>query len=460
MYVAVYDRNYNHITNIQNVKYDITERVFDLDSSTIEGVPSVYLSNEAFIFVLCEGNGKQVYSGFIKSIKYNGKLAIIKGEDFKKILDTELVLDYATVLGQSPKLLGDVFRDVFFALENDIQNHLPIEFEYPNPDNFIDWIANYDCEFLIVNAKNFIKPYLAYYNYYIDTAFNTTSKKIEVRVLQSSSDVSIKLNDFVHESTRSESTINKAIAHMKYDNVEKDNKMWIYSTVEYWNSALNKSDILQMFPEPLEDANLYEHGYALKILYQENGVPEGAIEIYFQVSNAATPRPADLPSRVYYLGNDNQIYESSIPSDKLILPIQSKIFEDAFFQKAQFNAINELVNSRYNENIVITNLNCPIDLKALKLYTKLSVYDKNGNRLVLPIAEIHHNNELYSIKLGFKKMLFTEIIKDKSSADAIKSTNTGGGTTIIEDNGTIYSEVQPTGTPDGSFWIRPIEIIN
>ena len=38
MYIALYDENRNHITNVDNATYDLTTRVYDNDSFSGEGV--------------------------------------------------------------------------------------------------------------------------------------------------------------------------------------------------------------------------------------------------------------------------------------------------------------------------------------------------------------------------------------------------------------------------------------
>lgn len=413
MYIEVYDRNLEHVTNISNVKYNLTRRVFDFDTSLYEGKSENSISS-GFIFVLCSPKGEALYSGFMENIKQNASYVSFKGGDFKKVFDTEVILDYATELGLSPKVLGKLFNDVSEAVINDIGSLYPIEITYPNPTDPIDWIANYDSQYIIINALTFLKPYLAYFDYYINAYFDRNAKKVKIEIKINNSTFEIKLDDFVHDITQSGSSINKAKAVMKYDNVEPDFKMWIESSEAYWNMVSNKDSAIQGFPEPVVEANDFDYGFALKITYREAGIPEDVI-YYYQVSNKAEPRPVGLPERTYYLGNDNQIYEGLIPANKAILPVKGKVFEDTYFQKAQYKAITELINNRYNENIIITNTFSPIDLNELKLYMFIKVYDKNGNFKTLPVSEIEMNNESHRVKLGFKKTLFTEVIKNESN---------------------------------------------
>jgi hypothetical protein len=107
------------------------------------------------------------------------------------------------------------------------------------------------------------------------------------------------------------------------------------------------------------------------------------------------------------------VYEEYIAPANQIYPVQTKIFAEEFFYKAQFNAIYELVNNRYNENISIVDnkvLN-PIEIANLGLNAQVTVYDKMNNTATLPISEIQIKNGEKKVKLGFKKTRFTEVIK-------------------------------------------------
>ena len=428
MYIALYDRQLNHITNVKNVTCDITKRTFDLDSASFEGLVDLGENvKHAFIYTLNEDKGKMIYSGYAKRIIQEGRLVSFKNEDFKSIFDTELILDYVSVLDY-PKTLKDIFTHVTNALitqNSEANNIIQIDFVIPNALDDVLWIANYDMQYLIINAKSFLKTYLAYYGYYINSYFDVASKKIKIEYKKNDTIVSIKLDDFIYTSTTTDISINKTTASLKYDNVNVREKMWVASTQEYYEgqATTNRIQVEQNEDYPNIDPNNYDFGFAVLVLWFRAGFP--TIPLYYQNDVKAIVRPPDLPIRHYYLGNDNQIYESVIPIGKLILPIKAKVFEDAFFQTAQFNAVSELVNSRYNENIIITNKQVPIDLSELELYTKINVYDKNENMVQMPISEIQITGSDTKIKLGFKKTLFTEIIK--TDVEPIKSKTTGIG---------------------------------
>lgn len=470
MYIEVYDRNLEHVTNIIKVKFDITRRTFDFDTSTFEGVSENEVE-QGYIFTLNSATGELVYSGFMESIKQSGKLVTFKGGDFKKIFDTEVVLDYATELGLAPKVLGGLFHDVVMALDNDLAGVMPIDFTIPNPDDPVDWIANYDSQHIIINAINFLKPYLAYHQYYISSYFDRVEKRIKVEIKKNNTQIDLKLGDFVHETTKTNPTINKATAIMKFDNIDPNEKMWILSSETIWDRTEEgkRVEVEVSYPDNsphgMYDANELEFGTVARVaVYQSEQIdPDRPFLAYFYwiVTNSAVQRPRDLPRRTYYLGNDNQIYEGTVPADKMILPVKGKIFEDAFFQKSQFNAISELVNSRYNNNITITNTRSPIDLSEVELYTLVKVYDKNEAVVEMPVSEITLNNQGLTVKLGFKKTLFTEIVKGENK-EAIKSTNSGGSgaTTYITEEGIVYSETPPIDAKEGTFWFMPIEEID
>ncbi|MDR4968357.1 MAG: hypothetical protein RG740_01930, partial [Acholeplasmataceae bacterium] len=198
----------------------------------------------------------------------------------------------------------------------------------------------------------------------------------------------------------------------------------------------------------------------LRLEYQE-----GMVSYYKRGEVTFTKRP-DLPERVYLLGKDNQIYEgyNSIAEENRIYPIVSKMFEAQYLSEAQINAVYELVNNRYSENIIITinNMANPMDLSELELNTMVRVYDADSYKDI-PISE---KTTLYSkkearteIKLGFKKTLLTEIIKnDIGLPDVVKSSGGGSGagnTTIVEEYQIWTGNDAPN--PDSyETWFKPV----
>ena len=176
------------------------------------------------------------------------------------------------------------------------------------------------------------------------------------------------------------------------------------------------------------DVNGYATGTVIRSnYYWVDGDSSGLCTLYGYIKKEATitysyhiitttivyiPRP-DYVEKIYILGNDNEIYIGYPVESLRLYPAKTKIFEDEFLSKSQFKAVQELVNSRYNENIFLQNFQSPIDLSIVELYTLFTIYDADKNVRILPVSEIKLNDGKYSIKLGFKKQLFTEIIKSK-----------------------------------------------
>ena len=88
-----------------------------------------------------------------------------------------------------------------------------------------------------------------------------------------------------------------------------------------------------------------------------------------------------------------------------------------YLADAQFNAVYERANARYVDNIVIDNNITidPIDFASYPLYTKVNLYYGGKLYKTLPISEkittLDGSGTTTQIKLGFKKILLTEIIK-------------------------------------------------
>lgn len=82
------------------------------------------------------------------------------------------------------------------------------------------------------------------------------------------------------------------------------------------------------------------------------------------------------------------------------------------------NAVYELANARYVDNIIIDNNKTidPIDFSGYRLYTKVALYYDGKLFKTLPISEkiitLDGDGKNTKIKLGFKKILLTEVIKN------------------------------------------------
>jgi hypothetical protein len=183
------------------------------------------------------------------------------------------------------------------------------------------------------------------------------------------------------------------------------------SGADYWNAYDSGSRLSTSYSttpyvgHPELDPNDYDLGVPIKITY-----PFGT-EYYKVILN--TQELSDTIQQThYYLGLDNDIHVDSILEANQIYPVKTKYFEDEYFAKAQFNALWELVNSRYNENVILDKVNAPVDITAYNLFDMITIYDSNGDSKELPVSEIRWTQDSYKVKLGFKKERFTDIVKE------------------------------------------------
>ncbi len=391
MYIAIYDENKNHITNVDNATYDSTVRVYDLDSFTAEGVNDVDI-NDAKIAVLNDDAGNYKYACFADEITPENNKRKIKGLDFKTLWDTEILLDF-TADGSFDGRLSKVFECVKTAVFNGADaaiRKIPVEviIQTDNTDTTATY-GSLQGTYQFVNAYKFLKCYLKYYEYNIESFYNVAAGKIVFTFVKCTDRVAINLSDFLYELTTTSSATNKAVATIKY-NVET--------------------------PETDADGNII---YTNKQKTDENGDP-----VYNDDGSPAyipkyKPRPATLATVYYYRNKDNDIVQADASGNIAgrLYPVKAKYYESEYLADAQFNAVNELANARYVDNIVIDNNVTldPLDFSGYRLYTKVDLYYDGKLYKTLPISEkittLNGSGANTKIKLGFKKILLTEIIK-------------------------------------------------
>lgn len=356
MFIALYDENNTHIANIDNTTHNITQRVYDNDNFSAEGVSSVDVNN-AKIAVLNTDGGNYKYACFVDSIKPEKDKRTIKGIDFKTLWDTEILLDY-TQSGSFDGKLSAIFnkiKSLVFNTTDTFINKIPVVVNIPvdNTDT-TEMYGSYQGTYQIVNAYKFLKCYLKYYEYNIESVYDVDEGKIVFTFVKCDQQLSIDLNDFIYELTTTSNATNKAVATIKYD-------------------------------------------------------PQDG-----------QPRPSTIATIYYYRDIDNNIVQSDETGniEGRIYPVQTKYCEAEYLADAQFDAVYELANSRYVDNIVIdNNLTVdPIDFADYPLYTKVQLYYDGKLYKTLPISEktttLNGDGENTKIKLGFKKILLTEIIKN------------------------------------------------
>lgn len=543
MYAAIYSYEIEngrrkHLGNVNDIEFKTALRTFDFNTTEVNGKCDFNIS-KPLIYTINDERGRQLFAGFYKKSNRtndSSKLLSFSGEDFKKILDTDVLLDYSSDIAPDLSLKG-----IFTKVANQITSSkdpfittIDLEFIIPNDLSNTKAIADYTGQYIVVNAIQFLKVYLAFYGYYIKPTYDALLDKITFEFKKMSSEIiSIKLKDFTHEKTSADIKVNKTIATLSYKTVMED-VTWLDSNLAYfdsqpyanrstivgsvlptpdgypagfavrlvsdfeWQSATEseydlsdaKSEILiQKFMDTVcmiaptveqtitaaGDPNNAQYGTVVKAMFKLKVTGEicqlyptyiklvPITQAYHQRSGMNyQPRP-NLPEKVYTLGNDNQIYDGYAPFDKRIYPIVAKVFESEYLSAAQLNAVYEIVNNRYVENIIITqeNMVTTLNLSVLDLYTPIRVYDSDGSYKDIPISEKTYthkaNQSKVEIKLGFKKTLMTEIIKNEiGTPDIVKTAGGGSGsTTIVESQIPWVEETEPNPN-DYKTWFKPV----
>lgn len=392
MYIAIYDENKNHITNVDNATYDLTTRVYDNDSFTAEGVCDVDI-NDAKIAVLNDDSGNYEYACFADGITPEHNKRKVKGLDFKTLWDTEILLDY-TAEGSFDGKLSAIFTKIkqqVFDGSDVAVNKIPVVVNIPQDDtDTTSTYGSYAGTYQLVNAYKFLKCYLKYYEYNIESYFDVASGKIVFTFVKCTDAVSVGLSDFIHELTTTSSATNKAVATIEY-NVETP------ATDADGNTIYTNTQKTDNNGDPVTD---------------KEGNP-----VYIPVYQ---PRPSTLATVYYYRDKDNNIVQSDESGNisGRLYPVKAKYYESEYLADAQFNAVYELANARYVDNIIIDNNKTidPIDFSIYRLYTKVALYYNGKLYKTLPISEkiitLDGSGKNTKIKLGFKKILLTEVIKN------------------------------------------------
>lgn len=391
MYIAVYDENKKHIANVTNATYDLTTRVYDNDSFTAEGVADEDI-NDAKIAVLNDDAGNYEYACFADEIKPENLKRTVKGLDFKSLWDVEILLDY-TADGSFDGRLSKIFEKVkglVFDGADAAVCKIPVKVVIPNDDT--DTTATYGSyagTYQIVNAYSFLKCYLKYYEYNIESKYDVAAGEIVFTFVKVNKTVAINLSDFIYELTTTSAATNKAVATIKYD---------VKTPLTDADGNIIYSDVQDVD----DDGNPK---------YNDDGSP-----VYVP---RYQPRPANIATVYYYRNKNNDIVQSDAKGDidGRLYPVKAKWFESEYLADAQFNAVNELANARYVDNIIIDNNVTidPIDFSDYRLYTKVALYYDGKLYKTLPVSEkiitVDGSGKNTKIKLGFKKILLTEIIK-------------------------------------------------
>jgi hypothetical protein len=349
MYISLFDINQNHITNVSNVSYNLTRRAFDADTFTVSGFTEDNVLNSK-IMVLNDENDNDVYSCLVDNLTIDSNnIVTLKGLDFKRLLESDALITFPGV-----KLYEIINTSVESIINNDDTafQKIPFKYNYTTFDDDTILFGDFTDIQKVVNARKFISPYLKYYNIREVYKYYESTREIELTFIRGGGAINITLDDFDVTKTTTSSTINKCVAGLE---IRTDG--------------------------------------------------EGIIN--------------HLPKQYYFLTASNNIVESSINQllDDRLYPVVEKHFYKEFLADAQFEAIKTLAENRFVDNIILneTSQIYPIDFTKLDLLQNINIYISGFFYKTLPISEITQNytkdSFRYFVKLGFKRILLTEIIK-------------------------------------------------
>lgn len=97
MYFVMYDKNLNALGKRKTYpasSWNITKKIFDFDSCTIEGFPIEFDVNDAMFVSLNEDSGKIKYSAIVGISSVKNNVTTITCSDLKTILNNEIIMDF------------------------------------------------------------------------------------------------------------------------------------------------------------------------------------------------------------------------------------------------------------------------------------------------------------------------------------------------------------------------------
>ncbi len=257
------------LATIPDVKFKIDRRVFDLGSSTFEGR---LVADDAdkiinpIIYTLHQEDGTKIYHGFVKNVQIRDNIIKFSGEDLRKILDSDVLLDFSQ--GTPDIRLSSIFNKVMEIVQGRNTYNINIVYDISDDGQSTAVVADYTGRYVITNALKFLKVYLSYYGYWISINYQQNDDTIQFKFEKSIPGVAeIKLKDFVHTGTQNDIKINKTIATIKYQTREEHDDEWVGSDVVEYNNASNKSVVNSSTTPPLPN---YEIGWVIKLIQGVN----------------------------------------------------------------------------------------------------------------------------------------------------------------------------------------------
>lgn len=249
---------------VSDATYTIDKRTFDLGSSTITGVCTEVLENPA-LYVLFENDGTYIHAGYVKKPEQKDNQVTFKGEDLRKQLDIDVLLDFSQELEPDLTISG-IFRKVAEAIATENITNVDLVFQLPDDATSTKFIVDYTGQYVVANALKFLKVFLAYYEYYIDATYSIENDTIVFTFNKASSDVlNIRIDDFDHDRTQNDIKVNRVVATIAYQTSVPDDEEWEASDSAYYDAATNRGI---MISDTLPDLTVskFPNDYALRLV--------------------------------------------------------------------------------------------------------------------------------------------------------------------------------------------------
>ena len=221
MYISLFDIDFNHITNLSHVTGMLITKVYDFDEIKLSGNDTMGVNindlNRAKLFRLNEDDGKEIYSGFVYKAKKKHNTVEIIGNDFRTIFDTNVVLIFSNLSSWSVEAVFTILKSFPLQIVDNAYIKIPLSIYVPKDSTVTDNIfGNPSKQLMNVNYYKYVLSYMKYYEYMLRSNLNWGQNSIDYYFIKSQNTHKIKLQDFEHDLSQNQPSINKTVAIMKF----------------------------------------------------------------------------------------------------------------------------------------------------------------------------------------------------------------------------------------------------
>ncbi|MGE4321057.1 MAG: hypothetical protein AB7E61_06395 [Acholeplasmataceae bacterium] len=250
---------------IKHVSGNLTRMAIEYDEGSFEGILDSQI-DDPFIFTLHDDVGSIIYSGFIKNWDYDEQTKKVSFDpvDFRIIFDTQVILDFSHD-ETFDSALSVIFEKVTSAL-NQQSGNINYQFTIPEDLRLTSEVSNYSDQYIVVNAKEFLKVYLIYFEYYINIQFDPDTLTIHAIFTEAETDIiDIKLDDFIFEKTQTSIQFNHTQATIKFQTIYDIDSEWSAATVTDFNTAASE-DKGTLIADELPPLDGYSKDFVLRLI--------------------------------------------------------------------------------------------------------------------------------------------------------------------------------------------------